>query len=145
VKTKRDPDPLDRLLTAVLTDEPWCEFKSQLHQQALATLSTTRRQRSTRLWIGRAAALLTLLAAAHWILTSSNPTLTHLPSAVSPTIVSVQSATANRAPYEISEQEMLALFPPGSCLVADIDGRKELVFLDPTVAAEGIVVAQTKR
>ncbi len=30
-----------------------------------------------------------------------------------------------------SDEELLALFPRGSCILAEIDGRKELVFLDP--------------
>ena len=30
----------------------------------------------------------------------------------------------------ISDEDLLALFPPGSCWLAEIDGRKQLIFAD---------------
>ncbi len=36
-------------------------------------------------------------------------------------------------PRFLSDEELLATFPKGSCFLAEIDGRKELVFLDPHV------------
>jgi hypothetical protein len=35
---------------------------------------------------------------------------------------------------------MLAMFPPGSCIVAEVDGQRRLIFLDPKIAAEGVEV-----
>jgi len=43
----------------------------------------------------------------------------------------------------ISEQQMLAMFPPGSCLLAEIDGKKRLVFLDQKLATEGFPAVST--
>jgi hypothetical protein len=35
---------------------------------------------------------------------------------------------------------MLAMFPAGSCVVAEINGQKELVFFDAKKAEEGFVL-----
>jgi hypothetical protein len=37
----------------------------------------------------------------------------------------------------VSEKELLAMFPKGSCVIAEINGQKELVLLDPELAAQG--------
>jgi len=42
----------------------------------------------------------------------------------------------------ISEEEMLALFPPGSCVVAEVNGQKELVFFDAIKAREGFMATR---
>jgi hypothetical protein len=51
------------------------------------------------------------------------------------------SSRAAKAQF-ISEEEMLAMFPPGSCVVAEINGQKELVFFDATKAREGFMATQ---
>ena len=33
----------------------------------------------------------------------------------------------------LTDDELLALFPEGSCFLAEVDGKKEQVFLDPEV------------
>jgi hypothetical protein len=48
-------------------------------------------------------------------------------------------APANQAVF-ISENEMLAMFPPGSCVVAEVNGRKELVFFNAEAARKGFVL-----
>jgi hypothetical protein len=45
-------------------------------------------------------------------------------------------------PKIITEEQMLAIFPAGSCLLAEINGEKQLVFLDPKVASEGFPLPQ---
>ena len=36
-------------------------------------------------------------------------------------------------PRHLTDAELVAAFPKGSCFIAEVDGRKELVFLDPQV------------
>ena len=36
-------------------------------------------------------------------------------------------------PRRLTDQELVAAFPKGSCFIAEVDGKKELVFLDPKV------------
>ena len=36
-------------------------------------------------------------------------------------------------PRYLTDGELLALFPNGSCFLAEVDGKKELIFLDPEV------------
>lgn len=48
-------------------------------------------------------------------------------------------AAAKPLPPEIprlSDQELLALFPKGSCAIADLDGRKQLIFFDRKQAGQ---------
>jgi hypothetical protein len=37
----------------------------------------------------------------------------------------------------ITEAQMLAMFPKGSCAIAEIDGKRQVVFLDPAIETEG--------
>jgi hypothetical protein len=37
------------------------------------------------------------------------------------------------APRRLTDEELVAAFPKGSCFIAEVDGKKELVFLDPKV------------
>jgi len=34
-------------------------------------------------------------------------------------------------PRRLTDKELVAAFPKGSCFIAEVDGKKELVFLDP--------------
>ena len=45
-----------------------------------------------------------------------------------------QSQRSARA--ELNDEELLAIFPEGSCFIAEVDGRKKLVFHDPAVRAK---------
>ena len=40
---------------------------------------------------------------------------------------------ASDRPRFLTDQELVAAFPKGSCFIAEVDGKKELVFLDPEV------------
>jgi hypothetical protein len=31
----------------------------------------------------------------------------------------------------LTDAELIAAFPKGSCFIAEVDGKKELIFLDP--------------
>ena len=45
----------------------------------------------------------------------------------------------------LSDKELVSLFPKGSCVIAEINGRKELVFFDPQIEANGILVEGMSR
>ena len=36
-------------------------------------------------------------------------------------------------PHSLTDEELIAKFPPGSCFMAEVNGKKILVFKDPTV------------
>jgi hypothetical protein len=81
--------------------------------------------------MGRAACAAALLIGAGWWLRPADP--------VSVPVVKTSAKPAPARPHEqfISEEEMLAMFPPGSCLVAEVNGQKMLVFFDAKKAEEG--------
>ncbi len=49
------------------------------------------------------------------------------------------AAEPDTGPQYISEEEMLAMFPKGSCTIAEVNGQKELIFFDQKVEREGAV------
>jgi hypothetical protein len=130
----------DRLLDAVLADQDWHALDGRLKGLALATMeaATHRRRRQAR--VARACGAVALLAgAAAWSFTAVShriPMTAVSVPAPGPVAVSERSFPSDSGTF-ISESEMLALFPPGSCVVAEVDGRKELVFFDAQKAAQG--------
>lgn len=139
MKNVRDPNGVDGLLEAVLADDDWQALNSSLKREALVAIGAARRRRRLRHWIGRTACAVVLLAGAGWWL---------LPLAsVRPPVSATSGYAASsgtRVPF-ISEDEMLAMFPAGSCVVAEVNGRKELVFFDAQRAAEGFVMDRRYR
>jgi hypothetical protein len=45
----------------------------------------------------------------------------------------------------ISDEKLMSYFPPGSCTIAEIDGVRRFIVLDPKIAAEGYALAETQR
>jgi hypothetical protein len=43
------------------------------------------------------------------------------------------SASGTDQTRYITDEQLVSSFPPGSCFIAEVDGRKELVFFDPAV------------
>src|SRR5262245_32176817 len=130
----------DRLLDAVLGDEDWHALDGHLKGLALATIEAATRRRRRRANAGRTFGGLALLAGAvAWSFTALShrtPTTAVAVRAIDPVAVAERSSPSDSGAF-ISESEMLALFPPGSCVVAEVDGRKELVFFDAQKAAQG--------
>jgi len=124
----------DRLLHAVLADESWHTLNSSLKREALAALGAHRRRRRWQLWTGGVASAALLLMGTGWWLRSAAPS----PTPVART--SGQPASPGTEVQFISAEEMLAMFPPGSCVVAEVNGQKELVFFDARKAGDGFVL-----
>lgn len=124
----------DALLNALLADEDWQELNCSLKREALAAIGAQRRRRRLRLWTGRGVCATLVLAGILWWL--------H-PSPRVPAPMAGRSGQTTRPSAEaqfLSEEEMLALFPPGSCVVAEVNGQKQLVFFDARKAEEGFVL-----
>ena len=124
------------LLDAVLADEHWRALDGALKRKALAALSVERRKRSLRLQTGQLACAILLLVGAGWWL--------HSPTLKRESVVQRSTPPASPDARErfISEEAMLAMFPRGSCVVAEVNGQKELVFFDAQKVKEGFVLGQ---
>src|SRR3974390_1159597 len=122
MKNVRESDSDQALLNAALGDEDWQALSSSVKREALAVMGAERRKRRLRLWVGQAACLAALLLGIGWWLRASPPSNSE---------AARRPGSSGPAPVEhqfISEQQMLAMFPSGSCVLAEVDGQKELVF-----------------
>ena len=122
------------LVDAVLADRDWGFLQSRVRREAVAALAmaTHRRAQVRRTMLSSMVVL--LAACAGWL--SSVLRKQPLPVA-SPGGLS--RATEQRF---VSEKEMLAMFPSHSCVIAEVDGEKQLVFFDAKKAKEGFEVSE---
>jgi hypothetical protein len=136
---KKPSEPKERaaLLEGVLADEDWQALNLALKQDALAVLGARKRQRR---WFGQAATLGAIALGFAVVVWSSRRPGQDMVLKPGP---SSSAATAGPMAQFISEQEMLALFPAGSCVLAEIDGKKQLVFFDPQEAKHGFELPLT--
>ena len=120
------------LLDKLLADDDWQVWQRQLHQHALHSFSATRRRRRLLRISGATTALFLIIG--FW---SFRVRL--LPR--EPVIAQVIETKKTSPPLQtITEAQMLAMFPKGSCLVAEVNGHKELIFLDDRTAREGFLL-----
>ena len=131
MKNDREPNEIDGLLNAVLADDDWHALNRSLKREALAAIGVARRRRCLLFRVGPAVCAAALLAGAGWWLLP--PTPGHRPVAT----ISGQPTSPDAGKQFISEEEMLAMFPAGSCVVAEINGQKTLVFFDAKQAEKG--------
>jgi len=146
-----------KLTNAALTDEGWEAYRGQLRDEGLAAL---RAKRLTRRWMSAAqiAAMLVVCGAVLWSLDGTkgirNKQVARNRDRISnlsgPPVNSNTLRAGDRPrsggqkpplPY-VTEEEMMAMFPKGSCVVAEVNGQKELVFLDQRGAKEGFRVTE---
>jgi len=131
MKKDREPNDVDGLLNAVLTDDDWRALNFSLRREALAAVGAARRRRRLLLCLGQVAcAAALLIGAGRWLLPAT-------PGNVPVPETSGRSVSARTEGPFISEEEMLAMFPPGSCVVAEVNGQKTLLFFDAKKAEEG--------
>mgnify|MGYP003577250458 CR=1 FL=1 len=131
MKNDREPNDVDELLNAVLSDDDWHALNCSLRHEALAAIGVARRRRRFMVWMGQAACIAALLiGGGRWL---------RPPAPVNAPMVktSVKPAPTRTQEQFISEEEMVAMFPRGSCLVAEVNGHKMLVFFDAKKAEEG--------
>jgi|SRR5882672_1625256 len=129
MKNDREPNDVDGLLNAVLVDDDWRALNCSLKREALTAIGTARRRRRLRLWTGQVACAALLLAGAGWWWRPRGD----VPAAET----SRRPASARPVERFISEEELVAMFPAGSCILAEVNGQKTLVFFDAKKAQEG--------
>ena len=137
MKTNPDPHDEDALLEAVLRDDSWQTANAAAKAQALAAFQTRQRLRRLTRWGGGVAALAVMAAATYWMIG---------PAAQTPQRLALKVTAPQSKPVKyLTDQELLALFPPGSCFLAEVDGQKKLIFFDPKVEHEYVSDAGAPR
>jgi hypothetical protein len=122
MKKTTEPRGQDDLFTNVMADEEFGAFSQSLKQQGLQQLRARSRSRRRRVLITEAACVIALFAAISLYRPEKRVEL----SVATPSHISSGSAA-----HYITEDQMVAMFPKGSCVVAEVNGKKELVFLEP--------------
>jgi hypothetical protein len=125
MRTNPDPERDDPLLDAMLQDEAWQAASASFKAEALRTFRTRQRLRRLTRWGGSVAVLAVVLASAvFWI---------GRPAAPLRQVTMAYAGVPKEPdkPRRLTDAELVAAFPKGSCFIAEVDGQKELVFLDP--------------
>jgi hypothetical protein len=140
-----------KLLDALLTDETWDSDSTDLRNHALDALRASRKARARRTAALQITAILAVLGVIGLVLAQSergwpsrsSPERAGTPEKGSMVRSDLPSSQTSPVPVQsnttyITEEQMLAMFPQGSCVLAEIDGQKQLVLLGDA-AAEGIL------
>ncbi len=124
MKPESEFEPEESLIEAALRDD-WQAANAGLKAEALRVFKGRQRARRLTRWAGFAAALAIAAGAAlHWL---ARPTDRAPAVATQPVPIS----TATNSPGQLTDQQLLACFPNGSCFIAEVDGEKKLVFYNP--------------
>lgn len=111
----------------MLHDEAWQTASAGFKAEALRTFRVRQRVRRLTRWAGSAAALAVVTAGVvHWTGRPASP-----PRQIA--MAHTEIPKAPDKPRRLTDAELVAAFPKGSCFIAEVDGKKELVFLDPKV------------
>jgi hypothetical protein len=125
---KTNPDFEDPLLDAVLGDDEWQAVNAAAKAKAMGAFHARQRRRRFIRGTSGIVALTAILAGGfYWVNRPTNNS--------SAKIIAVPEAPAKqpKTGRTLSDEQLLAAFPPGSCFIAEVNGRKELVFLEPEV------------
>ena len=128
MSTDPDPQTPDPLLEAVLADTEWLAARAAGRMQALATFAAAQRSRRLARWGTVLLATFVIAVGAAWLNHSPVPR----PAAARTTAPPAARAATQDA--YLTDEQLVASFPPGSCFVAEVDGQPRLVFLDPRLA-----------
>jgi len=126
------------LADVVLADAEWQQFQDRIHHAGISALVSATRNRRRRVRLANLAAIASIafIVAGVYVATI-HPSAHSTVSAAAPAVLSDKSSL----PY-ISEQEVTALFPPGTCVLAEVNGEQKLVILDAKIAEEGFLVSE---
>jgi hypothetical protein len=127
MRTNSDSEKNDALLDAVLQNENWQSANATFKAQAVGTFRARQRVRRLTRWAGSVAALAAVTAGVGYWLSR--------PAALPRQMTAAPSQASKRAdqPRQLTDAELVAAFPKGSCFIAEVDGKKQLVFFDPEV------------
>lgn len=127
MRMNTDPERDDALVDAMLGDENWQTASAALKAEAMRTFGARQRIRRLTRWASGATALAAVIAGVGLWFGRSAPA----PRQVAMT--KVEAPKIPDKPGRLSDAELVAAFPKGSCFIAEVDGRKELIFFDPKV------------
>jgi hypothetical protein len=123
MKTEADVYPDTPALEAAIADETFSSFAASLQQAGIRAVRRRRHVRQIQIAMAQAACVIGV-SALFWFGYSK-------PQRVANTNLSIAPAKPPAVSTRyITEDQMLAMFPNGSCVLAEVNGRKELVFLD---------------
>ena len=128
MNTNPDSERDELLLNALLGDEDWQAANAACKRQALRAFHARQRFRASVRWAGSALVLAGIITgAAFWA---------RQPAKSPPQTAATPPAETNAPPvptptHYMTDAQLLASFPKGSCFIAEVDGKKQLVFLDP--------------
>jgi hypothetical protein len=119
-----------KLVDTALSDEGWDVCRTRLQTEGLAALRAKRRYRNSLKWVGQLAILCVLCVVA-WRAINGPRTLSEPQAHVNSIVSNPPEAGVHpgNADLYITEDQMLAMFPKGSCVMAEVNGEKQLVFL----------------
>lgn len=127
MNTNPDFEREDALLNAVLRDETWQATDAACKAEALGAFLARQRVRRLARWTACTVALGAVVGCGvYWF---GHPRAAPPQMAARPSEPPRESGT----PRYLTDQELVASFPKGSCFLAEIDGKKKLVFLDRNV------------
>jgi hypothetical protein len=120
-----EPESYDPLLDAVLRDERWASASATGKAQALGAFRARQRlRRLTRVLACLPVVAVLIAGLVYWFGPRTAP-----PAQI--TVARNDGPKALEQPRYLTDAELLARFPKGSCFIAEVEGRKELVFLNP--------------
>jgi hypothetical protein len=131
------PDPRQRLLNDILQDEPGTAAAAAARQHAMAEFRRGRFLRRIAM-TSRLAAVIVALAIGCFLFRV--PLTNVRSSGLAGSVVSAPpkqaetTETMRSTPLPtLTDEQLLASFPPDTCYLAEVEGRKILVFADSTV------------
>jgi hypothetical protein len=125
-----------KLLNALLADESWETCSGELRHNGLTALRATKKSRAGRIAAMQIIAVVAVFSAAAAVLIRPERGWLSRGSMESAGPFSPPATLQPATPQisYITEDQMLAVFPEGSCVLAEINGQKQLVVLDETAA-----------
>jgi hypothetical protein len=110
------------------TDLRFARHDRMVMAEALAALRRRRHRRHTAAFLAISAAVL-FAAWPRRSICPAPPIVLQVPPDTAPILSSPEPEKSS----ELSDQELLAVFPPGSCYFAEVAGHKRLIFRDDAV------------
>jgi hypothetical protein len=124
-----------KLLDALLADKDWASCSAQIHNAGLASLRTRKKARARIAFAGQLMLGILGTALCWWLVLAKHTRAEPNQLAFSTASNQTRPHGASTAPiaadaHYITEEQMLKMFPEGSCLIAEVNGEKQLVFLE---------------
>jgi hypothetical protein len=125
MKPEFEFEPEESLIEAALRDDSWKAANASFKAEALRAFHARQRARRLIRWAGTAAAVAIAAGVGLHRLAKPDHFASKRPSPP------VQVLAPTNSPAQLTDQQLLACFPKGTCFIAEVDGQKELVFYDP--------------